>query len=63
MTTIHVDKETWKILNKLKEPGETMNDVINRILNNNIVIERKKISNSDNNQKIDTVDDLIEEFT
>ena len=32
MTTIHVDKETWKKLNTLKNPGESMNDVIRKIL-------------------------------
>ena len=33
MTTIHVDENTWKKLNALKNPGESMNDVIRKILN------------------------------
>ncbi|MBD3227622.1 MAG: hypothetical protein GF329_05480 [Candidatus Lokiarchaeota archaeon] len=32
MTTIHVKKEIWKILNMMKTPGESMNDVIVRLL-------------------------------
>ena len=32
MTTIHVKEHVWKMLNSLKEPGETMNDVIERLL-------------------------------
>ena len=32
MTTLHVKKNTWKKLNSLKEPGESMNDVIERLL-------------------------------
>ena len=32
MTTIHVERNVWKVLNTLKEPGESMNDVIKRLL-------------------------------
>lgn len=32
MTTIHVKRDTWKKLNSLKEPGESMNEVIERLL-------------------------------
>ncbi|MHA2252833.1 MAG: DUF7557 family protein [Candidatus Kariarchaeaceae archaeon] len=33
MTTIHIDEETWKKLNEIKELGESMNDVVKRLLN------------------------------
>lgn len=32
MTTIHVKRDIWKKLNSLKEPGESMNEVIERLL-------------------------------
>ncbi|MCY3411628.1 MAG: hypothetical protein INQ03_08365 [Candidatus Heimdallarchaeota archaeon] len=32
MTTIHISKSNWKRLNQLKEPGETMDDVVSKIL-------------------------------
>ncbi|MHA1144525.1 MAG: DUF7557 family protein [Candidatus Helarchaeota archaeon] len=32
MTSIHVNEDTWKELNGLKEPGETMDDVIRKLL-------------------------------
>ncbi|MEX2721412.1 MAG: hypothetical protein Q6362_008390 [Candidatus Wukongarchaeota archaeon] len=32
MTTIHVKEETWKKLNSLRDPGEAMGDVIERLL-------------------------------
>lgn len=31
-TTVQVDNETWKELNTRKEPGETFDDVIRRLL-------------------------------
>jgi len=31
-TTLQVTKETWKQLNLRKEPGETFDDVIQRLL-------------------------------
>ena len=31
-TTLQVTKETWKELNLRKEPGETFDDVIQRLL-------------------------------
>lgn len=33
-TTIKVKKETWKRLNRQKEPGDTFDDVIERLLAN-----------------------------
>lgn len=32
MPTIRVNDGTWKELNKLKEPGESFDDVISRLL-------------------------------
>jgi predicted CopG family antitoxin len=31
-TTIEVDNETWKMLNRRKEPGQTFDDVITELL-------------------------------
>lgn len=30
-TTIEVQDDTWRQLNRLKEPGETFDEVINRV--------------------------------
>jgi len=30
--TIHVEDEVWRKLNQLKKPGDTFNDVIQRLL-------------------------------
>lgn len=32
MTTIHISEENWKIMNSLKQPGESINDVVTRLL-------------------------------
>jgi len=31
-TTIQIDEDTWKELNGRKAPGETFDDVVNRLL-------------------------------
>ena len=32
MTTIHVKKDIWKKLNYMKKPGESMDDIIRKLL-------------------------------
>lgn len=52
MTSIAIKEKTWLKLNKLKEPGDTMDDVINRILGSYIP--------EDNNDESEVISD--EEF-
>lgn len=47
MTTIHVKDDIWKKLNQLKESGETMNDVIERLLDRNLLLGGKEVIDPD----------------
>ena len=44
ITTISVDERNWKRLNALREPGQSMNDIISLILN---YFEEEKQKNND----------------
>lgn len=57
MTTIHVKENTWKKLNNLKKPGETMDDVIHKILE--IVQEGSSILDDSDDVSFD---ELLDEF-
>ncbi|MFX1295097.1 MAG: hypothetical protein ACFFD2_09635 [Promethearchaeota archaeon] len=60
MITIHVKEDTWRKLNRLKKPGETMDDVIRKILEVfSVIRENNHSSNKINNRSFD---ELIEEF-
>ena len=60
MTTIHVREDIWKQLNALKEPGESMNDVIKRILEVNATITQGTETSSVTTSE--EIDGMIEEF-
>ena len=56
MTTIHVKNDTWKRLNRLKMPGESMDDVVRRLLNHS---ETRKTMKHLNNEEIEK---LVEKY-
>lgn len=61
MTTIHVKEKVWKKLNSLKDPGQSMSDVIERLLAisefaSDLTVDKYPTSDSD------TFDDLLNEF-
>ncbi len=56
MTTIHVKEETWQKLNQLKQPGETMDDVVRRLL------KRYEITLANEQSGRIDIDELVEEF-
>ncbi|MHA1783980.1 MAG: DUF7557 family protein [Candidatus Helarchaeota archaeon] len=60
MTTIHVKIETWKKLNGLKKPGETMNDVIQKLLEifEDIQDAQKNLDDIDQ----ESFDNLLDDF-
>jgi len=60
MTTLHVKENTWRELNKLKKPGETMDDVIRKLLEimNEVKETQNDLLNSDNT----SFDELLDEF-
>ena len=55
VTTIHIDEETWKKLNEIKTLGESMNDVVKRLLKTKGFIDDTNLDN----REFDTV---LEEF-
>lgn len=60
MTTIHVKEDTWRKLNGLKKPGETMDDVIRKILE--IFSEVQEIYSASSKAEDGSFDKLLEEF-
>ena len=60
MTTIHVKNDVWKKLNSLKKPGETMDDVIRKLLA--IFSEAQESTNALNEMEVSSFDELLEEF-
>ena len=59
MTTIHVKEKVWKKLNALKNPGESMNDVVEKILN---FYERKDVEMYKNTVDPKIFDRMLDEF-
>ncbi|HUX98741.1 MAG TPA: antitoxin VapB family protein [Candidatus Deferrimicrobium sp.] len=60
MTTIHVKEDTWKKLNVLKEPGESMDDVIRKLIE--ILNVNREIHESLDNSDSTSFEKLLEEF-
>jgi len=60
MTTIHIKPDTWKKLIVLKEPGESMDDVIQKLLSilNDIRDSHDKLIDSDSR----SFDEVLDEF-
>ncbi len=60
MTTIHIKPDTWKKLIVLKEPGESMDDVIQKLLS--ILNEIREAHDNLNNSDSRSFDNLLDEF-
>ncbi len=61
MTTIHVKDEVWKKLNSLKEPGQSMNDVIERLLSVN-ESALKQLTSDNSISSSEEFDALLDDF-
>lgn len=61
MTTIHVKDEVWKKLNSLKEPGQSMNDVIEHLLAIN-ESTLKQIASESSINSFEEFDALLDDF-
>ena len=60
MITIHVNDDVWKKLNSLKKSGETMDDVIRKLLE--IFSKAQENIDAGNEIEIISFDELLEEF-
>jgi hypothetical protein len=60
MTTIHIKPATWKKLIILKEPGESMDDVIQKLLK--ITNEIQEAHDNINNLDAPSFENLLDEF-
>ena len=60
MTTIHVKDDTWNKLNILKEPGESMDDVIRKLID--LVNETRETHESLNSSDLGSFSKLLDEF-
>ncbi len=61
MTTIHVKDEVWKKLNSLKEPGQSMNEVIEHLLAINESNLRQRASEN-STSSFEEFDALLDDF-
>ncbi len=61
MTTIHVKDEVWKKLNSLKEPGQSMNDIIEHLLAINESTLKQGASES-STSSFEEFDALLDDF-
>ena len=61
MTTLHVKDDVWKKLNSLKEPGQSMNDVIERLLAIN-ESTLKQLASESSTSTSDEFDALLDDF-
>ncbi|MFQ6126961.1 MAG: antitoxin VapB family protein [Candidatus Heimdallarchaeota archaeon] len=61
MTTIHVRESTWKFLNSMKHPGESMDDVVNRLIEayQQLTTLKGNISTENSGEDLDA---LLQEF-
>ncbi|MFQ6126965.1 MAG: antitoxin VapB family protein [Candidatus Heimdallarchaeota archaeon] len=61
MTTIHIKESTWKFLNAMKQPGESMDDVVSRLIEAYQQLAMMKKSIPTGNSEVE-LDILLEEF-
>lgn len=61
MTTIHVMESTWKFLNSMKQPGESMDNVVNRLIEayQQLTMIKGNIPTENSEEDLDA---LLEEF-